>query len=89
MTTKKVKKLSVSARLRTACSTLQKGRDLRTVSYLDIVRVARKNMRDATAREAFSPAPAHVSIIKREFTGGHEGRGRPSHASIGVIQEAA
>ncbi len=84
MATKNVKKLSISARLRTAYKALQKKRNLRTVSYLDVIRTVRKNIKDTTAREAFSPAPAHVSVIKREFTGGHKGRGRPSHASVGA-----
>ncbi len=92
MAATKIKKLSISARLRTVLTRLDNaGWDVGTVSYNEIVRLAKKNIKNADEREAFAPKPPHVSIIKRDFTKGSPTgkRGRPSHASLGMVEAEA
>jgi hypothetical protein len=95
--TKRGGKVSMSDRLRSGLHRLGLHYDLNVVSTEQIVTTSRNLIRAATKketkvlREAFNPTAVQVSIVKREFTGGSPTgkRGRPSHASIGLVDEAA
>jgi|TARA_Y100000034_G_C6907183_1_gene421382 hypothetical protein len=84
------RKVSMSARLRKAMDRISATWDLATVSTADIIKEAKKGLR-GTERELFNPTAAQVSIVKREYTGGSPTgqRGRPSHESVGIVEEAA
>jgi len=71
---------SKSERLRNAMQRLDDaGWDLNTIPTCEIISEARFKKGEA-------PSAVHVSIVKREFTGGSPSgkRGRPTHQSIGV-----
>jgi len=94
-------KINTSEVLRRAMSKITgKGWDLRTVTAAEITTKACSVLRDAARRnrgkaetdklvQSFKPHPVHVSIVKREFCEKLDGPGRPSHESIGLVEEAA
>jgi hypothetical protein len=61
--------------------------DLNVIVTSSIIQEARESIDNYNEQKAFNPSAVHVSIIKREFTGGSpSGRpGRPTHESIGLV----